>query len=604
VNTTLQKIGAWYDPAGSDFIVWAPACKKVELILGSQQPSVHTMTMDDLGYWKVTLPVAPGTPYRFRLNDENSYPDPASFYQPQGVHGPSVLVNCMHLSTGDEGWKGIPLSNMIIYELHTGCFSNTHDFDGIIRRLDYLAELGINTVELMPLGQCPGHRNWGYDGVAPFAVQHSYGGIRGFQRLVKAAHAKGIAVLVDVVYNHLGPEGNYLPFYGPYFSERYQTPWGRPLNFDGPWSDGVRNFFLQNARMWLEVYQVDGLRLDAVHAMYDFSAHHFMQELKDLALDIETRTGKKKILIAEIDLNDPRFINSLEKGGYGLDGQWIDEFHHALRALMTGERNAYYEDFGDITHLEKAFRNTYVYNGIYSQHRKRTFGGHADQNPYSQFVVFSQNHDQVGNRTVGDRLTHNISLEQLKLAAATVLLSPYVPLLFMGEEYGEKNPFLFFTDFSDPALIERVRAGREMEFAAFAGDLELPDPQSEETFLRSNLSWDYRQGQGATLLAYYRHLIHLRKTRPALQGMTREDFHLYPVEGQTLSFERKILNDQIYVWLHFGDSPTIVDNPTGCPLRKIFDSASANWQGPGESTNSEKIELQANSAAIYEKILA
>ena len=603
MNTTLQKIGAWYDPAASDFIVWAPACNKVELILGSQQPTIHPMSPDELGYWKITLPAAPGTPYQFRLNEENSYPDPASFHQPQGVHAPSVLVDRTGLSSReDEVWKGIPLSNMIIYELHTGCFSASHDFDGIIGRLDYLLDLGINTIELMPLAQCPGDRNWGYDGVALFAIQHSYGGIEGFQRLVKAAHAKGIAVLVDVVYNHLGPEGNYLPFFAPYFSERYRTPWGRPLNFDGPWSDGVRNFFLQNARMWLEDYQADGLRLDAVHAIYDFSAHHFMQELKDLALDIESSTGRKKILIAEIDLNDPRYIRPAEKGGYGLDGQWIDEFHHALRVLMTGERNAYYEDFGDITHLEKAFRHTYVYNGIYSQHRKRTFGGYADQHPYSQFVVFSQNHDQVGNRALGDRLTHNVSFEQLKLAAATILLSPYVPLLFMGEEYGEKNPFQFFTHFSDPALIALVREGRKKEFAAFADGLALPDPQSEETFLRSNLSWGFQQGQGATLLAYYRHLIRLRKTRPALQGMTREDFHLHPIQGQTLSFERKIITDQVYVWLHFGDSPATTDNPAGCPLRKIFDSASAEWSGPGENTNTEQIVLQANSAVIYEKI--
>ncbi|MDO6434551.1 malto-oligosyltrehalose trehalohydrolase [Flavitalea sp. BT771] len=604
MNITLQKIGAWYDPAGSSFIVWAPACKKVELILESPPPTAHPMMPDGVGYWRITLPVPAGTPYRFRLNEENSYPDPASFHQPQGVHEPSVLVSRTDPSAGDEDWKGIPLSNMIIYELHTGCFSDTHDFDGIIRRLDYLDELGINTIELMPMGQCPGQRNWGYDGVAPFAIQHSYGGIRGFQRLVKAAHAKGIAVLVDVVYNHLGPEGNYLPFYGPYFSERYRTPWGSPLNFDGPWSDGVRNFFLQNARMWLEDYQVDGLRLDAVHAIYDFSACHFMQELKDLALDIETRTGRKKILIAEIDLNDPRYINSVEKGGYGLDGQWVDEFHHALRVLLTGERNAYYEDFGDITHLEKAFRHTYVYNGIYSQHRKKTFGGYADQHPFSQFVVFSQNHDQVGNRPMGDRLTHNVSFEQLKLAAATVLLSPYVPLLFMGEEYGEKNPFQFFTDFSDPALIEAVRAGRKKEFPAFAEGLVPPDPQSEETFLRSNLSWHFREGQGATLLAYYRHLIRLRKTRPALQGMTREEFHLYPLEGQTLSFERKILTDQVYVWLHFGDSPAIIHNPTGCALRKIFDSAAAAWCGPGEKINNGKIELQPYSAVVYEKIIS
>jgi maltooligosyltrehalose trehalohydrolase len=602
VNTSLQKIGAWYDPAGSEFIVWAPACKNVQLLTGAELRDSYPMSADELGYWKTVLPLEPGSLYRFRLNEGDSYPDPASFHQPSGVHGSSVLTHRNTIPWEDEGWKGLPMSNMIIYELHTGCFSDTHDFDGIIQRLDYLLELGINTIELMPLGQCPGSRNWGYDVVAPFAIQHSYGGIGGFRRLVNAAHAKGIAVLVDVVYNHLGPEGNYLPHYGPYFSEKYRTPWGAPLNFDGPWSDGVRNYFLENARMWLEDYHVDGLRVDAVHAIYDLSAHHFMQEMKELALDIEKRTDVKKTIIAEIDLNDPRYINPMEKGGYGLDGQWVDEFHHSLRVLMTGERNAYYEDFNGITDLEKAFRHTYVYNGVYSRHRKRTFGGHADLNPYSQFVVFAQNHDQIGNRALGDRLTHNLTFEQLKLAAATVLLSPYVPMLFMGEEYGEKNPFQFFTDFSDPALIAAVREGRKKEFPAFADGFELPDPQSEETFLRSNLSWDAKEGEGALLLAWYRQLIQFRKTRPAMQGMNREDFHLYPVNGQTLSFQRKIINDQIYVWLHFGDTPVTVNNDSGSTLRKLLDSAATQWGGPGDKNNNELIELQPNSAVIYEKI--
>jgi len=560
------------------------------------------MTKDEWGYWKITLPVEPGTPYRYRLNEKHSFPDPASFYQPQGVHAPSAVAQRLDFAWEDQTWKGIPLTNMVMYELHTGCFSDTHDFEGIIRRLDYLLELGINTIELMPLAQCPGRRNWGYDGVSLFAIQASYGSIQDFQRLVNTAHAKGIAVIVDVVYNHLGPEGNYLPKYGPYFSDKYHTPWGSPLNFDGPWSDGVRNFFLQNARMWLEDYHVDGLRLDAVHAIYDFSAYHFMQELKDLALDIETRTGVKKTLICEMDLNDPRYINPMEKGGYGLDGQWIDEFHHALRTLMTGERNAYYEDFGDISYLEKAYRHTYVYNGTYSPHRKRTFGGRADNNPYSQFIVFSQNHDQVGNRALGDRLTHNVTFEQLKLAAAAVLLSPYVPLLFMGEEYGEKNPFQFFTDFSDPALIEAVRNGRKKEFQGFAQDTEFPDPQSETTFLNSNLSWDYLQDKGATLLAYYKQLIHLRKSRPAMQGMTREDFHLHPVTGQTLCFERKIINDHLYIWLHFGDSPVTIDRQALPQLRKIFDSADEQWAGPVQDKDNEQIELQPYTAVIYEKI--
>ncbi|HVW60723.1 MAG TPA: malto-oligosyltrehalose trehalohydrolase [Puia sp.] len=601
VNTPLQKIGAWYNPAGSEFIVWAPECKNVELVLESPAPVIHPMARDEKGYWKITLSVDAGMPYRYRLNEEHSYPDPASFYQPLGVHEPSVLGHRLDFPWTDNGWNGIPLSNMIIYELHTGCFSDTHGFDGVIQRLGYLSELGINTIELMPLGQCPGSRNWGYDGVYPFAVQHSYGGSEGFQRLVDAAHAKGIAVLVDVVYNHLGPEGGYLSAFGPYFTGKYHTPWGSSLNYDGPWSDGVRNYFLQNARMWLEDYHADGLRLDAVHAIHDSSAYHFIQELKDLALDIEARTGMKKTLIAEIDLNDPRYITPVEKGGYGLDGQWIDEFHHALRALLTGECNAYYEDFGDIAHLEKAFRHTYVYNGIYSRHRKRTFGGHADHNPFSQFIVFAQNHDHIGNRAMGDRLTHCLNFEQLKLAAATVLLSPYVPLLFMGEEYAEQHPFQYFTDFSDPALIEAVRKGRQKEFACFAEGCDLPDPQSPDTFLHSTLSWDYRQGQGATLLAYYRHLIHFRKTRPAMQGMNREDLHLRPVEGQTLSFERKILNDHIYVWLHFGANPVTIHMDNGFSLRKIFDSAAGEWSGSGASE--DILELQPYSAIICEKTL-
>ena len=603
MNTPLQKIGAWYDPAGSEFIVWAPECEKVDLVLGSSSPSIHPMSRDEWGYWKINLSVEPGTLYRYRLNEDKQYPDPASFYQPQGVHEASMLTHRLDHPWTDDLWKGTPLSNMVIYELHAGCFSGTHDFDGIIGRLDYLAELGVNTIELMPLGQCPGRWNWGYDGVYPFAVQHSYGGFQGFQRLVNAAHAKGIAVLVDVVYNHIGPEGGYLSPFGPYFTEKYHTPWGSSLNFDGPWSDGVRNYFLQNARMWLEDYHVDGLRLDAVHAIYDHSAYHIIQELKDLALDVETRTGMKKTLLAEIDLNDPRYINPVEKGGYGLDGQWIDEFHHSLRTLLTGECNAYYEDFGDISHLEKAFRHTYVYNGIYSRHRKRTFGGHADQNPYSQFVVFAQNHDHIGNRAMGDRLTHYLHFEQLKLAAATVLLSPYVPLLFMGEEYGEKNPFQFFADFSDPALIEAVRQGRQQEFACFSEGFDLPDPQSEDTFLRCNLSWDYRQGQGAVLLAYYRHLLHFRRTRPAMQGMTREDVQVHPVKGKTLLFERKIITDHIYVWLHFGDTPATISNDSGIPLRRLFDSATVEWGGPGPILDERSFELQPYSAVIYEKIL-
>jgi maltooligosyltrehalose trehalohydrolase len=609
MNSFLQKIGAWCDGAATEFIVWAPNHENVRLFIASPEEAVYPMEKDDIGYWRLTIPVRHGTRYGFRPGGgEDTLPDPASLSQPDGVHGLSRVVEraALRRDDGDRkgfhgndddrkgfhwtdaDWKELPLSNRVIYELHTGTFSPTHDFEGIERKLDYLLDLGVNTIELMPLGQFPGDRNWGYDGAYPFAVQHSYGGVEGFMRLVDAAHAKGISVMVDVVYNHLGPEGNYLHRYGPYFTDRYRTPWGNALNFDGAWSDGVRNFFLQNARMWLEDLHVDALRLDAVHAIFDNSAVTFLQQLKELANDIGQRTGWKRELIAETDANDPRLIDPPVRGGYGLDGQWVDDFHHALRALLTSETNAYYEDFGSITQLEKAFRNTFVYDGVYSRHRKRTFGGRADANPYDQFVVFAQNHDHVGNRAAGDRLTQCLSPEQLKLAAATVLLSPYVPLLFMGEEYGETNPFLFFVSFGDPALVDAVRKGRLAEFKTFTDDGgAAPDPQSPDTFDRSVLSWQETTEPGATLLRYYRELIRLRKTRPALQGRTRDTMIVHPATGMTLPIERNILNDQLYIWFHYGGEATSLQNITGQRLRKVFDSADRLWRGPNGGTPQE-----------------
>jgi maltooligosyltrehalose trehalohydrolase len=605
LNTFLQKIGAWYNPLTSEFIVWAPLSERVELLIDGS--AAYPMAPAQLGYWNISLSLPPGAHYLYRLDGQHTFPDPASFSQPDGVHGASELVDRSGFCWRDEDWKGMPLSNMIIYELHTGCFSGTHDFEGVIGRLDYLADLGVNTIELMPLGQVPGDRNWGYDGVYPFAIQHSYGGFGGFQQLVDAAHAKGIAVIVDVVYNHFGPEGSFAEQFGPYLTDKYHTPWGKAINYDDAWSDGVRNYFLQNARMWLEDYHVDGLRLDAVHAIKDFSAVHFIQQMKELATDIEQRTGSQKLLIAEIDLNDPRYIHPAASGGYGLDGQWIDEFHHALRAYMTGEANGWLQDFGELAHLEHAFTQTYVYNGVYSPHRKRTFGGNAMHNPFSQFIVFSQNHDQVGNRAIGDRLSSLLLFEQLKLAAATVLLSPYIPLLFMGEEYGEKNPFQFFVSHTDPVIIENTRRGRREEFAGFIVDKEIPDPQSELAFQRSNLSWNYKEGEGAILLDFYRHLIRFRKIRPAMQGMTRDDLHMLPAPENTLCFERKIISDTICIWLHFGDKNITLTNTHDHTLVKIFDSASVEWMGPAEVSPQCEIlpggiiELHPHSATVFEK---
>lgn len=606
MNTFLQKVGAWYDNGLTEFIVWAPLRETAQLVLSTPEETIHPMQKDDTGYWRTTLPVHPGTRYGFRLDEKETFPDVASLGQPDGVHALSEVVDRNGWLWEDDNWKGLPLGNMIIYELHTGVFSPTHDFEGIIRRLDYLLELGVNAIELMPLAQFPGDRNWGYDGVYPFAIQRSYGGMAGFRRLVNAAHAKGIAVIVDVVYNHMGPEGSYLHQYGPYFTDRYRTPWGSALNFDGPWSDGVRNFFLQNARLWLEDHHVDALRLDAVHAIYDRSAVHFLQQLGQLTMEIGMRTGSKKELIAETDANDPRYINPPAKGGFGLDGQWIDEFHHALRTLLTGDTSGYYEDFGGVDSLEKAFRNTYVYNGVYSRHRRRTFGGHADHISYDQFVVFAQNHDHVGNRARSDRLSNSLSFEQLKLAAATVLLSPYVPLLFMGEEYGERNPFQFFVSFSDPALIASVREGRAREFAHFADGAPLPDPQAEDTFDQSVLSWNYQEGNGAMLFRYYRYLVGLRQTRPALQGRSRDLMIVHPSTGLTLPIERKILTDQLFIWLHFGATPVALENTFGPYLVKVFDSAEAQWGGPGSPAAREIapgrfLEMAPYSAVVFEK---
>ncbi|HTR27948.1 MAG TPA: malto-oligosyltrehalose trehalohydrolase [Puia sp.] len=567
MNQSLIPVGAAYSPEFTEFSVWAPFRRTVELLAGPSH--VLALQKDEQGYWRGRAAVDAGCKYLYRLDGQIRCPDPASLSQPEGVHGRSAVVDIAGFRWRDDGWGGIPLANLILYELHVGTFTHTHDFDGVARKLDYLAELGVNAIELMPLAQFPGSRNWGYDGVYPFAVQHSYGGVTGFRQLVNSAHERGIAIVVDVVYNHFGPEGNYLTHYGPYFTDNYRTPWGSAVNFDDAWSDGVRNYFLQNARMWLEDYHVDALRLDAVHAIKDLSAIPFVRQLKELAMEIEHRTGRRKLLIAELDLNDPRYIHPPSRGGYGLDGQWVDEFHHALRALLTGDRSAYYEDFGEIGHLERAFRNTYVYNGVYSAYRKRVYGGHADACPYDQFVVFSQNHDQVGNRACGERLTAHLTKAQLKLAAAAVLLSPYVPLLFMGEEYGERNPFPFFVDFEDPALIKAVREGRIAEFKGFLSEgRTIPDPEAAETFDRAVLSWE----GDAVLLNYYKALIRLRKTRPALQGRMRDTMIVHPAAGSVLILERKIPGDHVYIFFNFGDSPVQAAELTSQELRTIFSS--------------------------------
>jgi maltooligosyltrehalose trehalohydrolase len=602
----FPKVGPALQKNTCSFAVWAPFRTTIELIL-ENSATHHSLSRNESGYWTADVPgIQAGTDYWFLLDGGKKLPDPASRAQLRGIHGPSTVIDDSFEWT-DGHWKGLPLGDMIIYELHTGSFTSGHNFDGVISKLPYLKNLGINTLELMPVAQFPGDRNWGYDGVFPFAVQASYGGATGLKKLVDEAHAQGIAVLLDVVYNHFGPEGNYLGEYGPYFTDKYKTGWGQAINFDDAWCDGVRHYYWQNALMWLDEFHIDGLRLDAVHAIWDFGARHFIEELVTRVKRLEDNSGPKKVLIAEFDLNNPRYITPQEKGGYGLHGQWVDEFHHALHSLLTSETDGYYEDFGETSQLAKSMKDGYVYTGEYSKHRKKHFGREPLGITYDQFVVFAQNHDQIGNRMLGERLSALLSPEGLKLSAAAYLLSPFVPLLFMGEEYGEKNPFQYFISHGDEKLIELVRKGRKEEFSYFKWQGEIPDPQSERTFEKCLLSWDIDKSKGARLLfSLYQFLIDFRKNRQAMQGKTRETLAVLDSANRILCFERKFKSDHLLIILNFNKEGISYTPPVReKKLKKIFDSGSAQWGGAGSAGLTapgvdEPIALNPESASIFE----
>jgi maltooligosyltrehalose trehalohydrolase len=520
---TLQRGAAVLDGGKARFSVWAPRVRSLAVRLWRPEAGPDVPLQRGAGgvFEAVVPDVAPGTDYAFVLEGERQRPDPVSRYQPAGVHGPSRIVDPRGFVWSDEGWKGLEAADLVIYELHVGTFAGGGTFGAAAERLPYLRELGITALELMPVAQFPGGRNWGYDGVCPYAPQSTYGGPEGLRRLVDAAHAAGLGVVLDVVYNHLGPEGNYLRELGPYFSELYRTPWGQPLNFDEAGSDEVRRYFIDNARYWIEEYHIDALRLDAVHSIFDFGAIHFLEELAEAVHAQGAELGRRVLLIAESDLNDPRLVRPAARGGFGLDAQWSDDFHHAVHALLSGERDGYYADFGGIGPLHKVLRDRFVYDGIYSPHRDRRHGAPAGDVPADRFVVCVQNHDQVGNRACGERLSALIPFERQKLAASLLLLSPYVPLLFMGEEYGETRPFLYFVSHGDPELVEAVRRGRRNEFRHFDWAGEVPDPQAEETFLRSRLQPELAsEGPHAALFRLYRDLLRLRRQEPALRPGT------------------------------------------------------------------------------------
>jgi len=513
------------------FEVWAPLPKKVALRVNDTTLLMHGP--DEQGWWRLDVDEADaGADYCYLIDDDDKcYPDPRSQWQPHGVHGMSRVYADDAFAWSDAKFRAAPLPSAIVYELHIGTYTRKGTLDAAIGRLDYLAELGITHVELMPVASFAGNHGWGYDGVALFSVHEPYGGPDALKRFVNAAHEKGLAVLLDVVYNHFGPVGNYTGKFGPYLTDAHRTPWGGAVNLEAEWSHQVRRFFCDNALMWLRDYHIDGLRLDAVHAFIDRSAIHFLEQLSAEVEALSATLARTLVVIAESDLNDPRVVTPREAGGLGMNAQWSDDFHHALFTVLQREAaGGYYSDFGDLSHLAKALEKSFVYDGIYSNYRNRFHGRTAVRVPQNWFLGYIQNHDQVGNSAVGDRLREVVGLERAKIAAALVFASPFIPMIFQGEEWAASSPFQYFADHEDEEMARLVSEGRKREFAAFGWDPSLiPDPEKRETFERSKLNWsELSDGEHAEMLAWYQELIRLRRTTAALNegepGDTRVRF--------------------------------------------------------------------------------
>lgn len=620
-----------------EFTLWAPQCSTVAVkLMVEPQPFLVSLRKDEQGYWHgLANEVPPGTRYGYFLNDDKTYPDPTSHWQPDGVHELSAIVNHQGFAWTDQHWENPPLRHYLIYELHVGTFTPQGTFDAIIPRLPRLVELGVKAVELMPVAQCPGQRNWGYDGVYPYAVQQSYGGPEGLKRLVNACHDHGLAVILDVVYNHLGPEGNYTTHFAPYFTDKYQTPWGKAMNYDDRFSAGVRNFVIQNALYWLRDYHIDALRLDAIQTIYDFSARSILEELAEAVDRWAQHQGKSVYLIAETDNNDVRVLRSRSEGGYGIHAQWSDDFHHALHSLLTGERQGYYQDFGEMQHLARVMDEGFAYSGQFSKFRQCHRGSSARDRLLSQFVVYSQNHDQVGNRIQGERLNQLVGFDAQKLGAAMTILSPYIPLLFMGEEYGETNPFLYFVNHSQEALNREVHEGRKREFAALNLRGEPPFVADVETYLSSQLQWHLQYGSQVNsgnqdgesaptsgndrhyyLWQFYQHLIKVRNRYPSLTCQRREHIHVDFQEAEKLLLIHRHKGQcETLLFCNFHPYPEVWSNPhPGRLWTKVFDSADAGWGSAVEAIPSQgrstiapdqihggmgEIPLQAHNVVLY-----
>src|SRR6202167_1790929 len=540
------------------FLVWAPHANRVDVCIGEPPARAIPMQAVGGGYFHIVAKgISSGAFYRYRLNNEKERPDPASRYQPRGVHGPSQVVE--HLFRwNDSRWTGLPIEKYVLYEIHVGTFTPQGTFDAIIPRLATLKNLGVTAIELMPVAQFPGDRNWRYDGVYSYAVQASYGGRSGLKALADACHELEIAVVLDVGYNHLGPEGNYLADFGPYFTDLYKTPWGQAINIDDAQSDEVRRYFIENALEWVTDFHIDSLRLDAIHAIVDASARTFLEELRAAVHTRSKALGRDVHLIPESNRNDARVVSAPEVGGWGFDAVWNDDLHHSLHVLLTGEQEGYYQDFCGIEDLAGSYREGFLYAGRYSQFRQKRYGSSSRRIPAKRFVVYAQNHDQIGNRRIGDRLSQSLSFAQLKLAAGLILLSPYVPLLFMGEEYSERAPFEYFVSHGDPALVEAVRQGRKGEFAKFGWSGDIPDPQSEATFLDSKLNWDLQTvGHHRILWHFYQELLRIRRTVPPLAELDKNAMEVTALaDGKVLLVRRWKAASQALIVCHFCQAST------------------------------------------------
>lgn len=539
------------------FDLWAPAAKSVELVTAERRIAMQPLAA---GHWQAEAELGADEGYRYSLDGGSPVPDPRSRWQRDGVHGPSYVIAAASLrASGESTFRAVPLREAIIYELHVGTFTPEGTYRAAQDKLQHLRNLGVTHVELLPLATFPGGHGWGYDGVDLYAPLPAYGTPQELAEFIQACHRTGIAVLLDVVYNHLGPDGNYLGQFGPYFTDHYKTGWGAAVNYDGPGSDEVRRFVIDNALMWLNDYQFDGLRLDAVHAIFSFEAVHVLEELAAAVKQLAQESNRNLVVIAESDLNDPRLVRPVSKGGLGMDAHWCDDFHHAVHRFFTGETAGYYEDFDGLPHLAKALREGYVYQGQYSAHRRRHHGRTPSGVGPDQLVVSTQNHDQIGNRAQGERLSMLLEPDQLKAIAALLLLSPFVPMLFQGEEWGARTPFQYFTDHNEE-LGRLVAEGRAREFAAFKWQGEVPNPQDPETFLRSKLDWgELTEPAHAQLLEWHRQLIELRQSLNRGAARRPKPVVKYNVEENWLTFRHGTL----LAVFNFARHPQRIPRPAG-----------------------------------------